>query len=223
MSTTPESTARSVLVVVAIAAVCAAGLAFVKQSTAHRIAEAKRQETLAALQRVVPQGCSVALEQLQEWPPGGKEAMTVYPGFDDEAALCGVAVRVRTDKGYSGKLVLLAGFSGLESDGGLVLNRIFVIEHAETPGLGSLITKLQDEPPESWGEKRTKVFGLNFLNRALREGPLEVKKTDAGPHDVVAITAATISSRAVTGAVQRASELVKTHRQAMVEAFAGGK
>ena len=62
----------AILVVVIIAAVCAAGLAFVKQVTAPHIAEAQRQETLHALQQVVPQGCTVKLEAVKAWPEGRK-------------------------------------------------------------------------------------------------------------------------------------------------------
>jgi Na+-translocating ferredoxin:NAD+ oxidoreductase subunit G len=215
-----NSDVMAILVVVIIAAVCAAGLAFVKQTTAPLIAEAKRQETLHALQKVVPEGCMVKLEAGRGWPEGSADTMEVFPGYDADGLLCGLAVKTRSDKGYSGKVVLVAGFSGLNHKGGVRLNRIYVTEHAETPGLGSLVTTGQDENPDTWGDDRGKVFGNNFKDKLLKKFTFAVKKAaEAGDNDVVAVTAATISSRAVTDAVQRAAELVTGNLEAMREAY----
>jgi len=69
------------------------------------------------------------------------------------------------------------------------IQRAVVIEHKETPGLGS------------------KMTGAKFLDQFLNKNPastnLKVKK-DGGSID--AITGATISSRAFSEAVQRAYE-----------------
>ena len=64
---------------------------------------------------------------------------------------------------------------------------ITVLEHKETPGLGTKMT----EP----------LFKNQFIQKNPSEFILKVKK-DGGPVD--AITAATISSRAFCDAVQRA-------------------
>lgn len=216
-----ESGVRAVIVVVLIAAVCAAGLAFVKMVTAGRIEEAMIKETLDALQKVVPEGCSVSLDGMVRWPEGAASPHEVYPGFSADNSLCGLAVKVRTNKGYSGKVVILAGFTQLESVERLALRRIYVVEHAETPGLGSLITRLQDEPEDTWGDDPAKVFGVNFLDRSLAAMSLEARKgADADANDVVAVTAATISSAAVTGAVAIAAEVVKQDLQALTAALA---
>ncbi len=225
-----DSNFKAVIVVVIIAAVCAALLAFVKESTADKIAEAKRKETLDALQKVVPQGCTISLEQRLIFPEGANEndgnARLVFPGFDDAGTLCGIAVRTRTDKGYSGKILVVSGFVGLDAPEGLRLQRIYVTEHAETPGLGSLITNLQDEEPGSWGDDRGKVLGVNFREKPVSALSFVVKKgADAGENDVVAMTAATISSRAVTEAVSTAAELLKAELPRLTAAFsapAGG-
>lgn len=221
----PESSVRAVVVVVIIAAVCAAGLAFVKQVTEEPIAEARRQETLAALQRVVPAGCEIKLEGKLVRPEGAEEGAAqtklLFPGYDASGQLCGIAVRSRNDKGYSGKILVVSGYSELESRESLKLNRIYVTEHAETPGLGSLITKLQDEEPSTWGSDRAKVYGLNFLDRTVAQLSWKVAKmAEAGDDDVAAVTAATISSRAVTWAVQDAATLVADELDGLKAAFA---
>ncbi len=220
----PESSVKAVVVVVIIAAVCAAGLAFVKEVTEEPIAEARRQETLAALQRVVPKGCKIKLEGKLVRPVGveesSAEAKLIFPGYDGKGELCGIAVRSRNDKGYSGKILVVTGFSGLKDKFSLKLNRIYVTEHAETPGLGSLVTNLQDEDPDKWGADRNKVFGLNYLNKMVDKMSWTVAKAaDAGEYDVVTVTAATISSRAVTWAVQDAANLVASELKGLKAAF----
>lgn len=221
----PESSVKAVVVVVIIAAVCAAGLAFVKKVTEEPIAEARRQETLAALQRVVPEGCQINLEGKLVRPEGAKESgaktKLIFPGYDADGQLCGIAVRSRNDKGYSGKILVVSGYSGLASRETLELNRIYVTEHAETPGLGSLVTKLQDDDPASWGADRSKIFGLNYLHKLVSLMSWEVAKAAAArEHDVAAVTAATISSRAVTWAVQDAAKLVADELDDLKAAFA---
>jgi len=216
-----ESSVRAVVVVVVIAAVCAAGLAFVRKTTAARIEEEITKETVAALQKVVPEGCLVDLDRRKEkWPAGaGEDTVEIVPAFNEGGNLCALAVKVRTDKGYSGRVVVLAGFSGLERVETLRLNRIYVTEHKETPGLGSLVTAKQDEEVDSWGNNKSKVFGLNFLDKPLNKATFEVKKADAGEWDVAAVTAATISSRAVAGATLKASKVLKGDLADLKEAF----
>ena len=219
-----ESDIVAILVVVLIAAVCAAGLALVKKGTASAIEEALIQETLYGIKKVVPGDCKVNLDAAFQWPEGEttpKLLRVVYPAYHEDGSLCAMAVRSRTDTGYSGKVVVLAGFSQLESPASLKLNRIFVIEHAETPGLGSNITILQDAEVDTWGADKSKVFGLNFLDKEVSTLSFEVKKTGAGDGDVAGITAATISSKAVTVAVQDAAELVKKELETFKEKFEG--
>ena len=81
----------------------------------------------------------------------------------------------------------MAGFK----PGGTIVN-ITVLEHKETPGLG---TKMA-EPK----------FKDQFMDKNPAEFSLKVKK-DGGPVD--AITAATISSRAFCDALQRASNTLQ--------------
>jgi Na+-translocating ferredoxin:NAD+ oxidoreductase subunit G len=100
----------------------------------------------------------------------------------------GYAVETYTYKGFAGKFSLMVGFL---PDGSI--NNIEVLEHKETPGLG------------------TKMALPNFKNQfkgiklqEVKDGVLKVKK-DGGTVD--AITAATISSRAFCDAVNRADAI----------------
>ncbi len=80
--------------------------------------------------------------------------------------------------------------AGFKPDGTII--NITVLEHKETPGLGTKMT----EPS----------FKDQFMDKNPVEYELKVKK-DGGPVD--AITAATISSRAYCDAVQRAYNTLK--------------
>jgi electron transport complex protein RnfG len=87
-------------------------------------------------------------------------------------------------KGYGGNVWLMVGFN-MQGE----IQRVVVVEHKETPGLGS------------------KMLDSKFLNQYLSKNPgtinMKVKK-DGGSID--AITGATISSRAFSEAVQMAYE-----------------
>ncbi len=97
-----------------------------------------------------------------------------------------------TTKGFGGLLTLVCGIN----NEGRVMD-ISILESNETPGLGARTA----EP----------AFKDQFHER-LAEGALEVTKTP--PQDekqIQAVSGATISSRAVTGAVNAAREYWDTH------------
>ena len=98
-----------------------------------------------------------------------------------DAKLAAVAVEGRSKNGYGGEIVLMVGFS---ADGKLVNYQKLVAN--ETPGLG---TKMESD-----------AFKKPLLGKALA-GTWKVRK-DGG--DVDAITAATISSRAVLECIRDA-------------------
>ncbi len=103
----------------------------------------------------------------------------------------GTAVETFTDKGFSGRIRILAGF---DPEG--TIHDITVLEHQETPGLGDKIEK---------NKSYNKKTGLSWISQFIGTNPSEYKllvKKDGG--DVDAITAATITSRAFCDAVQRA-------------------
>ncbi|MDR1154166.1 MAG: RnfABCDGE type electron transport complex subunit G [Bacteroidales bacterium] len=111
----------------------------------------------------------------------GGDQLTCYPGSKD-GELTGVAVKTWTMKGFGGPVRLMAGF---DQSGNII--RISVLEQKETPGLG---TRMADAE-----------FKDQFNGKNPGANNLSVKK-DGG--EVDAITAATISSRAFSDAVERA-------------------
>jgi electron transport complex protein RnfG len=111
----------------------------------------------------------------------GGDMLTCYPATMS-GELTGIAVKTWTTKGFSGLVRLMVGFD----KSGNIIN-ISVLEQKETPGLG---TKMVDAG-----------FKDQFNGKNPGANNLSVKK-DGG--EVDAITAATISSRAFSDAVERA-------------------
>lgn len=123
-------------------------------------------------------------------PLEGKDSIKIHKllkGSD----VAGFAVETYTDKGFSGRFTLMVGFT---ADG--TINNIEVLEHKETPGLGTKMA-LPAFKDQFKGLKITEIEGQ----------VLKVKK-DGGTVD--AITAATISSRGFCDAVNRAYSTYKT-------------
>lgn len=111
-----------------------------------------------------------------------------------------VLVTVVATDGYNGNIRLLMAVDG---DG--VILGVRVLEHSETPGLGDAI------------EKRKSDWVLGFDGRSL-QSPQAVDwavRKDGGQFDQ--ITAATITPRAVVGAVKRGLEYVQTNRADLFE------
>ena len=99
----------------------------------------------------------------------------------------GYALETYTDKGFSGHFTVMVGFN---TKGEIVNTN--VLEHKETPGLGS---KMTDDK-----------FKSQFNGKDPEKFKLMVKK-DQG--DVDAITASTITSRAFCDALTRAYSALK--------------
>lgn len=85
---------------------------------------------------------------------------------------------------------------GLLPDGSI--KNIQLLEHAETPGLGDKMSKSKSD----WSEQ--------FNGKNPAEFTLKVTKDPGKVNEVSAITAATISSRAYTDAVDRAYKAYMT-------------
>lgn len=115
-----------------------------------------------------------------------KNGHTFYLGFDEKGDKIGTVIKVAT-KGYSGTIEIMVGVN----NGGTVTG-VEILTQTETPGLGA---KIQD-----------REFTDQFSNKKAPEIVLE-KDSPQGKID--AITAATISSRAVTNEVKKAVELIQ--------------
>lgn len=166
----------SLLCVSILAGGCVGGLYLL---TRAQIAQAEQEKQEAAIKAVLPAFDRLETRHLPA--PDGSGILTAYDAYAGDA-LVGTAVRTFTKKGFSGEIDLMAGF---RPDGSI--HRVQVLQHAETPGLGSKMTEAR--------------FATQFEARHPQTFRLRVKK-DGG--DVDAITAATISSRAYCDALERA-------------------
>ena len=166
------------LFVICVVSGCVLGIVY--SATKGPIAKAENAKKTEAIENVLPE-----FKELKETKV--KSAMEdidipFYLAYDADNNFIGAAVETFTNKGFSGNVSLMVG---ILADG--TVNNISVLQHAETPGLGSKMT----EPS----------FKDQFNNKNADSFNFKVKK-DGG--DVDAITAATISSRAFCDAVNRA-------------------
>lgn len=171
----------TLLIVTAISSLAASS---VYNLTKGPIAEVARQKQQNAIEQVMPG--FTELKSYSVMPESGNDSLKFFEGYANGETI-GVAINTYTYLGYSGLIRLMVGF---DTEGKIVNYQ--VLEHKETPGLGTKIAEQQ--------------FVGQFVGRNPATDPLIVNK-DGG--DIDAITAATISSRAVCDAVQRAYDAYK--------------
>lgn len=152
--------------------------------TKDPIAEQELLQQEADRRAVLPEASSFEEAELQSADPA---VTAVFRGLDASGQPCGYAVSV-TGSGFGGDIALTVGVS----DGKVTGVRIG--SHAETPGLGA------------------KAAEDSFLSQYTgKGGGLTVNKNGAqNDAEVSAITAATITSRAVTDAVNAAVDAAKS-------------
>lgn len=184
MATIKSSFLNLLITLGVITLVAGLSLGYVFQWTKKPIAKAQMDKQLRAIEAVVKgYDNNPVLEKFKIATPNGKDSLEMFPA-KRKGELIGMAVKTKSSRGYSGDIWIMVGFT-MQGQ----IQNIVVIEHKETPGLGSKLT----DP--------------NFLNQFLEKNPgqvnLKVKK-DGGTVD--AISGATISSRAFSEAVQLAHE-----------------
>jgi electron transport complex protein RnfG len=177
------------LFIITLIAATSAGMAY--RVTKEPIALAKAAKTTSALAQVLPAFDNDHAAEKQMLDMDGF-MVTVYPAKRGEETV-GYAVKTATRKGFSGEIHLLVGFL---PDG--KIHNIQVLQHTETPGLGSKIT----EP--------NNVLVVMFRGNSPDDLQMSVRK-DGG--DIDAITASTISSRAYIDAVARGYEAMKKYKK----------
>lgn len=168
-----------------ICVVAGAILASVNEATLEPIAASKAAALESAIKMVVPEFDNTPTAESYMAVTGDGDSLRIYPAKMG-GELVGAAVESNTMNGFSGEIRVIVGF---DKEG--TLYNYSVLQHSETPGLGS---KMQE-----WF--RTDKNNQSVIGRKLGEGELKVSK-DGG--NVDAITAATISSRAFLNAVNRA-------------------
>ncbi len=173
------------LVLLTIAVVSSGLLAYVYKLTKDPIEKANKQKKIEALSQVLPEFDNSPIDESFKVAAGENEdSLVCYPGKKD-GKIVGVAIESYTDKGFSGHFTVMVG---LEPDG--TIYNTMMLEHQETPGLGDKA----DKEKSNWSDQ--------FNGKNPADGYKLLVTKDGG--DVDAITAATITSRAYTDAVQRA-------------------
>ncbi len=182
-----SSLTNMMLVLGGIAIVASALLAWVNVLTAEPVRQAEIAKQEKAIKDVTPAfDNSPVADRYEVTTPAG-EVLACYPARKG-GELQGIAVESYSEKGFSGHISVMVGFT---PDGSIY--NYSVLKQGETPGLGAKMgTWFKTE------KNRQDIRGKNPASDNMT-----VSK-DGG--EVDAITAATISSRAFLDAVGRAYE-----------------
>ncbi len=165
-----------------IAVLAAFILAGVHKLTKQPIAAAKDQRELEAISEVVEAfDNNPFAEKMIITTPDKKHKLEFFPARKN-GKINSFAIKTYSDNGFGGRLELIAGFY---IDG--AIKSFKITDHHETPGLGSKA----DEP-----KFKEQFDGFNPNKHKFKV------RQDGGEID--GVTAATITSRAVIDAIQRA-------------------
>lgn len=128
----------------------------------------------------------------------GKQNKTIYAAYYNKKPAAAI-IKTSTPDGYAGEITLLVGI-----DIGGVITGVRVLQHQETPGLGDDI------------ELRKSRWVLDFNGKSVAT-PLHWAVTqDGGTFDQ--FTGATITPRAVVGAVRQTLAFFRNHQSAIFSA-----
>ncbi len=131
-------------------------------------------------------------ELSQELTADGVEIGSVFEALGTDGGLLGYVVQTTSTEGYGGNIVL---YMGVTLEG--TLNGISILEIAETPGLGM---KAEDELAPQFQNKQAAAFTYT-------------KTGSASDSEIDAISGATITTEAVTNAVNGGLKTVEALRQ----------
>lgn len=175
-----ESTLKNMLIALMVITIVSGGvLGFIYGLTKPVIDKVEENKNIKAINEVLKTDVAIANTETKVI-----EDLTYNLAYDANANFIGAAIRTYSMNGFGGKIELMVG---ILNNG--IINKVSVLSQAETPGLGA--NMVNDKFKGQFDGKNPKEFNL------------DVKK-DGG--DVDAITAATISSRAVSEAVKKAVE-----------------
>ena len=174
-----KSNIFSMIAALLIVSICSAiSIGYVYQKTFEPIAAAKKAKIMSAIKEMVGPFDNNPFEE--RTAISGNE-VELYPAREN-GTITSVAVKSFSNQGFGGKIELILG---ILMDGTISGNK--VTQQNETPGLGSKVTE----------EKFTSQFiGLN-----THSDKFSLSKEGG---EIDAVTGATISSRAVIDAVQKA-------------------
>ena len=180
-------------------------LVLVNAFTQPKIQDAQKQALLNTINQVMPQeryNNDLINDRIQVHNRdylGSDQALSIYRArLNNQPA--GLVIETIAPNGYSGDIRLLVGVLANGQISG-----VRVLEHRETPGLGDKIELRKDD------------WILSFNGRQLTEQNRNswAVKRDRGEFDQ--FTGATITPRAVVGAVKRTLEFVQQQGDALYE------
>lgn len=185
-------TFKTAAILFLIAAIAALLLALTNYITSPVIAKQTEETNTAARQAVLPDADSFEVVEdldaiIQE--ALGEDALIVeeaYVGLKDDQ-IVGYAIKT-TPSGYGGDIELLTGI-GIDGK----TTGIAILSQDETPGLGARSTET--------------AFQDQYKGLDASEEISVVKNQEASGNQIVAITGATITSKAVTSGVNVANEV----------------
>lgn len=182
-----------------------AGIAATFQGTKDKIAEQERLAQAKALLEIMPAATHsndmldtpVALPDMTAL--GLRQAEKGYLALDENGTALAVLLPAIARDGYSGDIRLLIG---IRSDGNLAGVR--AVSHHETPGLGDKI------------ELNKSRWILGFEGKSLLHPTVDKWKVSKDGGDFDAFTGATITPRAVIGAVKRSLSYFEKHKDTLL-------
>jgi H+/Na+-translocating ferredoxin:NAD+ oxidoreductase subunit G len=185
---------RLLITLTLIAATAGLLLSLVESATREPIKEQRRLQMVKALSAVLPEFDNSPDTDTISLQNGidkkGEPVQVVFYRARKAGELVGTAFKVIAPDGYTGNIEVMIGVRPDE-----MVNAIEILTHAETPGLGDKITF-------SW-------FKDLFKNKGLNNADWRVKK-DGGEFDQ--FSGATISPRAVVGAVKKGLEFFRENK-----------
>jgi electron transport complex protein RnfG len=168
-----------------VTGIAAAGLGFVYDLTKGPIEVARLKAQNEAIKQVLPEFDTLG-NSFKTLAEEGGDSLEFFPAYKN-GELVGTAVKTYTNKGFSGFISIMAG---IDNEGNF--SGYSVLEHQETPGLGSKM--------DVWFNNAEKP-NQNIIGKSPATTRFSVTK-DGG--DIDAITASTITSRAFLDALTRA-------------------
>jgi electron transport complex protein RnfG len=182
------------LILLLVTAIAGAALSVVNNITKPKIEEQKRLVTERALIAALPTADKNEIDTVYEG-----DTLKYYIGFKDtlKNEIAGYAF-VAKGAGYSSTIETMVG---VDTTGKII--GIKIMQQVETPGLGTKIEEIRYGEQSSW-------FQRQFIGK-LAKG-IAVDK-DKG--EIVSVTGATISSRAVTNSINSGAQKLAAQIQGL--------
>ena len=176
---------KPAIVLFLTALIASLSLTLMREITKDRIAQNAIDEQRTAMNEVLPHAADGTFGDIIE--TGGTTGVLSYCEAIADGQTTGYAIAVAAH-GYGGMISMLVG---IDADG--VVTGVRIIEHTETPGLGS------------------NAANVGFLAQYDgKAGALTVTKSAPKDNEIQAITSATITTKAVTSGVNEALAFYET-------------